>query len=161
MAVALVMGVYSQVRRSKHVIKDRALLAEFLDSIAADNRTLYVSWEAALPYELVSPLDNLSAWPQASFLSLAWTQQTAWHEAVKRRFAISDLAQALCSRDDLQLIARPAHRELFVRFAKEHFSADVEFVPQRELGRKFSVGQFRIRTSPIQMASPAVEAQHR
>jgi hypothetical protein len=161
MAVAVVMGVYSQARRSTHVNHDRVLLKKFLDEVQPAGERLYVSWEAALPYELVSPLDNLAAWPRASFLSLAWTQQTAWHEAVKRRFAISDLARALYSRDDIQLIARPAHRELFVKFAQEHFDADVEFVPELEAAHKFTVGQFRLRTLPAQIATPSGGAPHR
>jgi hypothetical protein len=161
LVVAVVMGVYSQIRRSSHVAQDRVHLAQFLETIQPTDQTLYVSWEAALPYELVSPLDNLSAWPTASFLSLAWTQQTAWHEAVKRRFGISDLAHALYSRDDIQLIARPAHRKLFAKFAEEHFDVDVEFVPHLEAGHKFTVGKFRLREPRMEIATPAAASPHR
>ncbi|MCA9236054.1 MAG: hypothetical protein KDA44_11320 [Planctomycetales bacterium] len=154
-AVALAMGVYSQARRTAHVTTDRALLAKFLDQVPPDGQTLYVSWEAALPYELVSPLDNLAAWPQASFLSLAWTQKAGWHEEVKRRFAVSDVAQALFSREDVQLIAGPEHRKLFERYVREHYGVDVDFVPLLEAGQKFTVGRYRKRASAVQVASPA------
>ena len=154
MAVALVMGVYSQIRRSKHVHRDRELLAEFLDEVQPSDRTLYVTWEAALPYEVVSPLDNLNRWPSGSFLSLAWTQKTVWHESVKKRFAISDLAHDVYRRDDIRLIARPTHRELFAKFVREHFDDEVEFVPQLKAGTKFTVGQFRLRDAIAELDTP-------
>lgn len=145
LVVAMPMGVYSQIRRTAHVTADRARLATFLDEVDPTGQTLYVSWEAALPYELVSPLDNLQSWPPASFLSLAWTQGTPCHEAVKRQFAIADVVQALFSRQDVQLIAGTEHRELFEKFVREHFQVDVEFVSRLEVGHKFTVGQYRLR----------------
>jgi hypothetical protein len=151
--VSLVMGVYRQGRRSVHVQDRRASLQRFLDTLTSGDRKLYISWETALPYELASPLDNLDEWDRAAFLSLAWTQGTPWQEELKREFGIVSTAKAMYLRDDVELIAQGEHRELFATFAKEHFGADVEFVPRIEVGHNSVAGRFRERTSAANIAA--------
>ena len=40
------------------------------------------------------------------------------------------------------LIANDLHRWLFTTFVKEHFGADVQFVPSYTAGKKFVAGSF-------------------
>ncbi len=141
--VGIVMGVYHQGRHSLLVRRDRRVLDAFLAELEPSGRALYVCWEAAMPFELMSPLDNLSAWARMPLVNLVWTQRGRWQEETKRRFGVSNLAAALCQRDDLVLIATPEHRELFARFAKEHCQADVEFVPTATAGKRLVAGRFR------------------
>ncbi len=143
LVVGVVMGVYHQGRHSLLVRRDRRALDAFLAELEPSGRELYVCWEAAMPFELISPLDNLSAWARMPLVNLVWTQRGPWQEETKRRFGVSNLAAALCQRDDLVLIATPEHRELFARFAKEHCQADVEFVPTATAGKKLVAGRFR------------------
>ncbi len=142
MIAAVAMGASKQMRRSKHTAHGQAALRQLLDEIQSSEKKLYVTWEASLPYEQVSPLDNLNAWPPASMLSLAWPQRTPWHEEVKRRHGITNLARDLYQRDDIELIARPQHHELFVKYALEHYGARVAFEPSLEAGDKFVVGRY-------------------
>ena len=144
LVIGTVMGLYRQGRQSVRVHGARGKLQSFLNELRPAEHKLIVSWEAALPYELVSPLDSLDSWCMP-LLSLAWTQRTPWHEEIKRQFGISNIAQAICQRDDIVLVATPLHRELFAVFAKEHFQSDVEFVPLMEVGQKFVAGRFRQR----------------
>lgn len=145
LAVGVVMGTYRQGRRSMRVYRERAELQTFLDEAPSRGNLLYVCWEAAMPFELVSPLDSLRAWSPLSLVSLTWTQRTPWQEEMKRRFGVSSLAQALCERDDVVLIATPRHRSLFATFAKQHFSEDIEFVESNRVGQKFIAGHFQRR----------------
>ena len=146
--VALVIGVDRQVRQSVRVSRSRVALASFLADAQAASRKLYVSWEATLPYELSSPLDNLNSWSHVPLLSLAWTQRTPWAEETKRQFGITSLARALCERDDIVLIATPLHRSLFTTFAKEHFNADITFVPTRQISETCVAGTFQRHALP-------------
>jgi hypothetical protein len=107
---------------------------------------LYVCWEAALPFELVSPLDSLASWSELSVLNLTWTQRTPWQDDLKRRRGITCLARAMFERDDVVLVATPTHRALFETFAREHFGAEVEFVQPRPFGTTFVAGRFRRST---------------
>lgn len=152
MMVSVGMGVYRQCRRSVHVVRDRRALQRYVDDFASAGRKLIVSWEAALPYQLLSPLDSLDAWSQVSILSLAWTQRTPWHEEIKREFGITNTARALYERKDMELVAKSTHRELFAQFAEEHFDANVEFIPRLEPGRRFVVGKFQQRPPTVRAA---------
>jgi hypothetical protein len=118
---------------------------------------LHVSWEAALPYELVSPLDNLKSWAGISVLNLTWTQRTPWQESVKRRFGIVDLARAMSYRDDIVLVANEGHRAVFAAFAKERLHVEVEYANDKSYGEKFAAGRFcqRISTTASQPADSA------
>jgi hypothetical protein len=159
--VGIVMGVYHQCRRSVLVHEKRRALQTYFADMRRDDRKLYVSWEATLPFELVSPLDNLTSWSRLHLLSLAWTQRTPWQEEMKRRFGISNLAQAMCERDDIVLVATPIHRSLFVTFAKEHFQADVEFVPVASVGEKIEAGRFERRARHAETADKPSDALQR
>ncbi|MEX0679336.1 MAG: hypothetical protein WD063_19830 [Pirellulales bacterium] len=161
LVVGIVMGVYHQGRRSVHVFRKRRALEAFLADARPADHKLYVSWEAALPFELISPLDNLAAWSGMPLLSLAWMQQTPWQEEIKRRFGISSLAQAMSERDDIVLVATPVHRALFVTFAKEHFQTDIEFVPVASVGENIVAGRFERRTEPGQTARQGAGAAQR
>ncbi|HEX5443269.1 MAG TPA: hypothetical protein VFW87_05560, partial [Pirellulales bacterium] len=143
-AIGAVMGLYRQARQSVQVHRSRGHLLSFLNQLRPSQHKLYVSWEAALPYEWLSPLDNLDSW-RVPLLSLAWTQRTPWHEEIKRQFGISNIAQAICQRDDIVLVATPLHRALFARFAKEHFQTEVKFVPLIKIESKRVAGHFQPR----------------
>jgi hypothetical protein len=142
LVLAIAIGIDRQVRQSAKVARGRAQLESFVREAGSTGHKLYVSWEAALPYELVSPLDNLRAWSRFPLLSLAWTQRTRWAEETKRRFGFTDLARAICDRDDIVLIATPLHRDLFTTFAKEHFGADLVFAPTSQIGETCVAGSF-------------------
>jgi hypothetical protein len=141
--VGLVVGIYHQCRHSVLVARDRREFQAFLAELPCTGRELYVCWEAAMPFELISPLDNLRSWSRVPLINLVWTQRTAWQEATKRRFGISSLAQAICQRDDVILVATPAHRALLATFAKEHFQSDVEFAPSTNPAKKYVAGRFQ------------------
>ncbi|MEX0978469.1 MAG: hypothetical protein WDZ48_06440 [Pirellulales bacterium] len=148
LVVGIVMGVYHQCRRSVKVRRDRQTLAAFLANGSGGNRVLHVCWEAALPFELVSPLDNLHAWSRIPLVSLTWTQQTPWHEEIKRRFGITSLVRAICERDDILVVSLPTHREVLAEYVKEHFQADVEFVELFRGNKRFVAGRFELRARP-------------
>lgn len=152
LVVGVVMGLHHQCRRSVRVHRERRALQTFLADLRPSGRELYVCWEAAMPFELLSPLDNLSSWSRIPLLNLVWTQRTPWQEEIKRRFGISNLAQAMCDRDDVVLVATPLHRSLFATFVKEHFRSDVEFVPSASAGEKLVAGRFQRRALPGQTA---------
>ncbi len=141
--VGLAVGSYRQVRRSVRVHRERHALAAFLDEQRPFGRNLVVCWGPALPFEFLSPLDNLSAWSGLPLVNLVWTQRTPWQAATKARFEISNLPQAIYQRDDVVLVANRADLALYETFAKEHFGADVEFVPSRPATDRFVAGRFR------------------
>lgn len=157
LVVGITMGAYHQCRHSMRVVRERAALQTFLADARSNPRQLYVCWEAALPFERVSPFDSLESWSGITLFSLTWTQRTPWQEAVKRRFGISSLARALCERDDIVLVANDHHRSLFVKFAREHFQTDVEYLNSRTFGEKFSAGRFRRRTGATEMAGRSTD----
>lgn len=140
--VGLAAGSYRQVRRSVRVHRERHALQAFLDDQRPFGRKLVVCWGPALPFEFLSPLDNLSSWSGLPLVNLVWTQRTPWQEATKSRFGISNLPQAIYQRDDVVLVANRADLALYENFAKEHFGADVEFVPSRPATDRFVAGRF-------------------
>lgn len=148
LVVGIVMGVYHQCRRSVKVNRERQALDAFLADASTGGCKLIVSWEAALPWEIVSPLDNLSSLSRVPLVSLAWTQKTHWHDEVKRRFGITSLARALCERDDILLVSTETHRAMLAEYAKEHFQADVAFVESWRGSKKFVAGRFEFRSQP-------------
>jgi hypothetical protein len=148
LAVGIVMGACHQARRSVRVHHERHVLQAFLARLHPSGRELYVCWEAAMPFELVSPWDNLLAWTRIPLVNLVWTQHTPWQDQTKRRFGISNLAESLYQRDDIVLVASPLHRLLFATFAKEHFDVDVEFVEWKSAGEKLVAGRFKPRDRP-------------
>jgi hypothetical protein len=152
LVVGTAMGVYRQGRRSMRVQRERMALHAFLDEARSNRQNLYVCWEAALPFERLSPFDSLASWSGLSVLNLTWTQRTPWQENVKRRFEISCLARAMSERDDIVLVATETHRSLFVTFAKEHFQTDLEYLNSRSFGKSFSAGRFRQRARPQETA---------
>jgi hypothetical protein len=151
--VAIVMGIDRQIGQSVVVRRDRVALNRFLNEMAHDGPKLCVCWEAALPFERHSPLDNLNVWSHIPLLSLTWIQCTPWHEEMKQRFGITNLARALAERKDIVLVATPTHRSLFTTFAKEHFGADVEFVQWRQVGDKFVAGKFQLSKADESIAT--------
>jgi hypothetical protein len=159
LVVGIVMGTYRQARRSMRVHRERAELQKFLAEAPSKGRALYVCWEAAMPFELVSPLDSLRAWSPLSLVNLTWTQRTPWQEEIKRRFGISCLARAMWERDDIVLVATARHRSLFVTFAKQHFSQDIDFVHLDSAGNKFVVGRFQRRPPLAETAAKSLAAQ--
>ncbi|MGD9723638.1 MAG: hypothetical protein AB7O59_20055 [Pirellulales bacterium] len=146
LVVGLVMGLHREGRRSVRVVRNRAALHAYLDELRAGPRKLCVCWEAAMPFELMSPLGNLDSWSGVSLVNLTWTQRTPWQEDIKRAFGITDLARAMCDSDDIVLVANETHRQLFARFAQEHFSADVEFVASRQVGEQGLAGHYQRRS---------------
>jgi hypothetical protein len=161
LVVGVVMGIHHQCRHSVVVHRDRRAFQTFLADLQSSGRDLYVCWEAAMPFELISPLDSLRSWSQIPLLNLVWTQRTVWQDETKRRFGISSLAQAICERDDVILVATPAHRALFATFAKEHFQSDVEFVPSANVGEKLVAGRFQRRALPGDTAGKRTDAVQR
>jgi hypothetical protein len=153
LVVGLVMSGMRQARQSSLVEHDRVVYQSFLNEVRPGDGKVYVTWEAALPYELHSPLDALDCWKSVPVLSVAWPQRTACHEAIKQQCGISDLARAMYERDDVVLVATTEHRELFAKFAKEHFDADVEFAPTHEAGKKFVAGRLQARAAGSGTAS--------
>jgi hypothetical protein len=155
---AVVMGDFHQVRQTMRVAKARAELKQFLSEVRSDGRKLCVMWEAALPLDLVSPLDTLDEWSDLPMLSIAWPQCTPWQEAIKRKFRISNLARALYERNDIILIATDDHRKLFQTFAQEHFGAQVEFVTFQRSGDQLVAGCFhRYGSAGDTAARPSTE----
>jgi hypothetical protein len=161
LVVGIVMGTHHQCRRSLLVHRDRRALRTFLVDLRPDASNLYVCWGATMPFELVSPWDTLASWSQMPMLNLVWTQRTPWQEDIKRRFGISNLAQAICERDDIVLVATPAEQALFATFAKEHFQADVEFVRSSRVGEKLVAGRFQKRANPGESAGTRSNAMQR
>ena len=98
----------------------------------------------ALPFEFLSPLDNLTSWSGLPLVNLVWTQRTPWQETTKQRFGISNLPEAIYRRDDVVLVANPTDLALYQIFAKEHFGADVEFVPSRAATDRFVAGRLAV-----------------
>ena len=137
--VGVCMGIYRQGRRSVRVHRERQALEAFVAEARSDRTSSMSCWEAALPFELISPLDSMNGWTGISLVNLTWTQRTPWQDAIKRRFGIDNLARAICERDDIVLVATPLHRDLFERFARKHYHAELQFVesprPARSLCR--------------------------
>ncbi len=161
LVVGTVLGVYRQCRRTMRNERDRISLQAFLTEARSKPHKLYVCWEAALPFELVSPLDSLASWSNISFLNLTWTQRTPWSEELKRRFDISNLARAIYEREDIVLIATETHRLLFAKFAKEHFAAEVEFVPWSQPSTRFVAGRFQRRIPHVDTGSNQRQVEYR
>ncbi len=143
LVVGVAMGGYRQVRRSVRVRRERQALQAFLNDQRPFGHKLVVCWGPALPFEFLSPLDNLSSWSGLPLVNLVWTQRTPWQETTKRRFDISNLPEAIYRRDDVVLVANPTDLALYQVFAKEHFGADVQFVPERAATERFVAGHFR------------------
>jgi hypothetical protein len=143
LVVGLAVGSYRQVRRSVRVQHERHALQAFLEQQRPFGRNLVVCWGPALPFELLSPLDNLSSWSGLPLVNLVWTQRTPWQESTKARFGISSLPEAIYQRDDVVLVANRADLALYETFAKEHFGADVQFVPSGPATDRFVAGRFR------------------
>ena len=94
-------------------------------------------------------------------LTLSWTQRTPWHEAIKQQFGISDVARALCVRDDIVLVATPLHRSFFATFAKEHFDADITFAASRQISDTFVVGSFHQQVTHGKTGNRQIDAVKR
>ena len=118
-------------------------MADLITELRPDGQTLFVCWEAAMPFELLSPLDNLQSWSTMPLVNLTWTQRTVWQAEIKRRFDIDDLARAMAERDDVLLVAMPAHRALFADYAREHFGVELDFVECGRAGEKVAIGRFQ------------------
>jgi hypothetical protein len=147
------MGGFRQCRQTIRVTKARAELKQFLSEVRSDGRKLCVMWEAALPLDLVSPLDTLDEWSHLPMLSIAWPERTPWQEEIKGKFGITNLARALYERNDVVLIATDTHRALFQTFAQEHFGAQVEFVTFQSSGDQLVAGSFHRNGSAGDTAS--------
>lgn len=161
LAIGLGMGVVRQASRSIKVNRERQSLISFLADWPDGGHRICVCWEAAMPYELISPLDNLAAWRDIPILNLTWTQRTMWQDEIKRRAGIDDLARALYVREDLLLVCTARHRQVFADFARQHFGAEVEFTPLVEHSEKFVAGHFRAKDSQGRTAVEPGEAVQR
>lgn len=159
--VGIVMGGFRHCRRSMLVHRDRCALQAFLVDLRPQSRKLYVCWGATMPFEMISPFDSLASWSHISLLNLVWTQRTPWQEEIKRRFGISNLAQAMYERDDIILVAAQTDRALFTTFAKEHFGTEVEFVPSSSTSEKLVAGRFQRRTPHAETASNRTDQMER
>jgi hypothetical protein len=161
LVVGMVMTTVKQTSRSAKNQSGRSTVERFVAQANSQPQKLYVCWEAAFPFEFISPLDNLADWTNLTTYTLAWMQRTPWLDEIKARFAIPDLAAALYERDDLVLIATNEHRSLFETFAKEHYGADVEFIPGQQGGKRFVAGRFQHRPTIEETAARPAPASQR
>ncbi|HVT30425.1 MAG TPA: hypothetical protein VHE81_20610 [Lacipirellulaceae bacterium] len=159
LVIALFMGVYRQCRQAVRVQYRRVAMQRFLNEVRSHSRGLIVMWEAALPLDLVSPLDSLDWWSNNPMLSLAWPQRTPWQEDIKRRFGIENVARSLCEGNDTILIATDEHRSLLKRFAIEHFGMDIQFVTIRKSADQLVAGRFQCAEPPVSTATKAAEVR--
>ncbi|MBI2823283.1 MAG: hypothetical protein HYX69_01180 [Planctomycetia bacterium] len=143
LAVGVAIGVHRQSLRSVRVNRARGELQAFLAELRPSGHEVYVCWAWTMPFELLSPWDNLQWCARMPLLTLVWTQGTPCQEDLKRQFGITRLAPAMYERDDVLLVATPKQQSSFVTFAKEHFGADVEFVPSKQVGARLVAGRFR------------------
>jgi hypothetical protein len=155
------MGAVRQTSRSAKNESGRAAIERFLTEAYTQPQKLYVCWEAAFPFEFISPLDSLAALSNVTTYNLAWMQRTPWLHEIKARFRIADMAAALYERDDIVLIATDEHKSRFKTFAKEHYNADVDFVPGHRAGKKFVAGRFQLRTASAETAAHPVLSPRR
>jgi hypothetical protein len=151
--VGVAMGVRLQCRRSAQIQQARSDLRAFLAELRPTGRELYVCWQCAMPFQLISPLDSLHSWAQTPVLAMGWPQKTPYQEAIKRQFAIDSVMRAIFEREDVVSIIAPADCSSIGTFAKEHFEADLEFVALRQTGKHVLVGRFRRREGPATMAA--------
>jgi hypothetical protein len=161
LVVGIVMGVVRQTSRSAKNESGRAAIERFLVEANTQPHKLYVCWEAAFPFEFISPLDNLAAWSNLTTFTLSWMQRTPWLDEIKTRWDIPDMAAALYQRDDIVLIATDEHKSLFKTFAREHYGADVEFVPGHRAGKRFVAGRFQKRTASAETAAQSATPSRR
>ncbi len=151
LVAGMVFGLYAQCQRSVRIHRDRAIFDSFLADISRNGRTLYVCWEASIPYELVSPFDTMQSWSRMPLIEIGWTQRTPWHDAMKRKFGITDLAQAICHQRDLILVTWRDYDVLFSTFVKEHYGLDVDFVQLAAADKKqYVAGRFEVRPPALE-----------
>ena len=116
---------------------------------------------AQLPYELVSPLDNLSSWsrtpcsPCLGHNALLGTRQSSNNLA-----SPTSLVLSACG-DDIVLVATPLHRSFFATFAKEHFDADITFAASRQISDTFVVGSFHQQVTHGKTGNRQIDAVKR
>jgi hypothetical protein len=139
--VACAMGTHRQFRRSMIVDRERRQLRAFLAELPQEETTLYICW--AMPFELLPPWEFADPLRDMPLLPLAWMQGTPWFAEAKQRHGVSHIVKAVSERSDIQLIATPEERSLFAQFAREHFGAELEFVPGDKVGDKVVAGHFR------------------
>lgn len=139
--IGCVMGAHRQLRRSMIIERERRQLREFLAQIPKPQTRLFICW--AMPFELLPPWQFSDPTAEMPLLPLAWMQGTPWYEEAKRRHGVSHIVKAVCERSDIQLIATAEERDLFARFAHEHFRANLEFVPGDSVSRSAVAGYFR------------------
>ena len=161
--VAAAMAASRQIRVSKHTARDRRAAEQCLAALPETEDRLYVAWATDFPFEVLSPFDNLQSLGQRRLLMVSWPQGTPIATAMKRRFGIENLAQALAVDERVYLLGDATSHPLLARFLAEHCGASLRFSPRYDGQHEFDVvGRFDAGTSSptattAQQLLPAVQ----
>jgi hypothetical protein len=86
---------------------------------------------------------------------MGWPQRTPIFAAIKKKFGISDVSQALYQRSDVFFIGHPRFHSLLQKYVEEHQHVPVRFTVKHDGGHDFDVaGQFE----PYEAANTAVRS---
>jgi hypothetical protein len=144
MGISMFQGVYPQYRSSRARMKASVQLYELLEKLSPSDDKLFVCWAASFPFEAIPPFESLKRLGNTHLLVVGWPQHTPPYRAMKERFGIGDLAEALHRRSDLYLVAHPTYLKVFRRYVLEHFDTPILY-HTRQNDRLFDVFQVSAR----------------
>jgi hypothetical protein len=110
---------------------------------------LFVSWAGHVPLQHLSPWVIAGDLPKIEYLGLASMTHSPPFNALLEERGIEHLPQAIFQRDDVFLIADPAHYPALIDYVREHYDLDGQIEPiGPELPWQRQVVRGRLRDAP-------------
>ncbi len=149
-------AVYSQYQAAAvTLLRDlerigKVAVANGASGAAAERSPLFVIWGGYLPLQSLSPWVTTADLPDIEFLGLGTRTHSPPWNAVLEAWEIERLPPAIFQRDDILLIADPAHYPVLIDYVRDHYNLEGRLEPIGSgLDWKWEIQVMRGRLDPI------------
>ena len=125
--IGTILCDYRVYRYSRGALKTNQAVKAAFAEVAPRDDELVVCWGSCFPFEAILPLDSPHVLGNSRMLILGWTQQSPVNRAMKERFQITDLGQALYANPKIYLVSSDYLNAYYSTFAREHHRVELDW----------------------------------
>lgn len=118
-------------------------LTQLIKAISPQKDNLYLLWWPAFPYEYISPYSNLRELDHFKIYPLGYFAHSPISHSIFKKYNIDNLFKAIYQKDNILLMSSFSNLSLLQAFIKEHYDAEIYFVPLFEYYSRGKMGIYK------------------